>query len=121
MLHHAAVDTGAAVVLLGHTRDDQAETVLLNLLRGSATAGLAGMAHERDGIVRPLLGMRRSETRELCERLGLAVCYRDPGIGVGGFVSGVCFLLYFWSQHLNGTAGWLEVLLFIAGPGLSSV
>ncbi len=38
-----------------------------------------------------------------------------PGIGVGGFVAGVCFLLYFWSQHLHGTAGWLEALLFLAG------
>ena len=39
----------------------------------------------------------------------------SPGIGVGAFVSAVCFLLFFWSQFLNGTAGWLEVLLFFAG------
>ena len=38
-----------------------------------------------------------------------------PGIGVGGFVSAVCFLLFFWSNFLNGTAGWLEALLFIGG------
>ncbi|MHB1033155.1 MAG: NfeD family protein [Pirellulales bacterium] len=38
-----------------------------------------------------------------------------PGMGVGGFIAGVCFLLYFWSRHLGGTAGWLEVLLFLAG------
>jgi hypothetical protein len=38
-----------------------------------------------------------------------------PGIGLGGFISGVCFLLYFWSRHLHGTAGWLEALLFLAG------
>jgi membrane-bound ClpP family serine protease len=38
-----------------------------------------------------------------------------PGVGIGGFVAGVCFLLYFWSRHLDGTAGWLEVLLFMAG------
>lgn len=38
-----------------------------------------------------------------------------PGIGVGGFVSAVCFLLFFWSNFLQGTAGWLEVLLFVAG------
>lgn len=38
-----------------------------------------------------------------------------PGIGVGGVVAAVCFLLYFWSSYLGGTAGWLEVLLFGAG------
>lgn len=38
-----------------------------------------------------------------------------PGVGIGGFVAGVCFLLYFWSRHLDGTAGWLEALLFLAG------
>jgi membrane-bound serine protease (ClpP class) len=38
-----------------------------------------------------------------------------PGIGLPGFISALCFLLYFWSQFLHGTAGWLEVLLFIGG------
>ena len=38
-----------------------------------------------------------------------------PGIGVGGFVAAVCFLLFFWSRYLGGTAGWLEVSLFMAG------
>jgi hypothetical protein len=38
-----------------------------------------------------------------------------PGIGVAGFVSGTCFLLFFWSQFLNGTAGWLELILFAGG------
>ncbi len=39
----------------------------------------------------------------------------SPGLGIGGFLAGMCFLLFFWSHHLNGTAGWLEVLLFLAG------
>lgn len=39
----------------------------------------------------------------------------SPGIGVGGFVAAVCFLLFFWSRYLGGTAGWLEVSLFMAG------
>lgn len=50
--------------------------------------------------------------------IGGAALYAElqaPGIGIGGFVAGVCFLLYFWSKHLEGTAGWLEVLLFAAG------
>ena len=39
----------------------------------------------------------------------------SPGIGIGGFVSALCFLLYFWSNFLHGTAELLEVLLFLAG------
>jgi membrane-bound ClpP family serine protease len=50
--------------------------------------------------------------------IGGAALYAElqsPGIGIGGFVAGVCFLLYFWSKYLGGTADWLEVLLFAAG------
>ncbi len=66
-------------VLTGHTADDQAETVLINLLRGGSTSGLAGM---RAGPNRPLLGLRRSETAALCAALGIATVddpsNRDP-------------------------------------------
>jgi tRNA(Ile)-lysidine synthase len=70
-LESARRRTGAAAVLVAHTRDDQAETVLLNLLRGSATPGLAGIAVRRDPIRRPLLDLRRADTVEICRRLGL--------------------------------------------------
>jgi len=60
----ARVEAGADVVALGHTRDDQAETVLLRLVRGAGPRGLAGM-HPRHGrIVRPLLDCRRGDLRE---------------------------------------------------------
>jgi tRNA(Ile)-lysidine synthase len=63
-----ARETGADAVALGHTMDDQAETVLLRLARGSGVDGLAGMEADREqgGLrwVRPLLGLRREELRE---------------------------------------------------------
>lgn len=45
----------------------------------------------------------------------LIVELMSPGIGAGGFVALLCYTLFFWSQHLHGTAGWLEFLLFLLG------
>ena len=65
-LRRVAKELGATAIATGHTRDDQAETVLLHLTRGTGLAGLAGMRPERDGIVRPLLAIGRADTVAVC-------------------------------------------------------
>ena len=66
-------------VMTGHTADDQAETILLNLMRGASSSGLAAM---RPGTRRPILALRRTATDDLCRTLGIAVVddpsNRDP-------------------------------------------
>src|SRR5690606_24714013 len=76
-LADAARASGAAAVLLGHTRDDQAETVLLAMVRGAGPRGLSGMPvrRVRHGVafLRPLLGVARAQTRAACLAEGLPV------------------------------------------------
>jgi tRNA(Ile)-lysidine synthase len=71
----------AAALLTGHTRDDQAETVLLALARGAGPRGLAGMPARRDldgvPLLRPLLDVSREQTRKACAALGLTP-WEDP-------------------------------------------
>ena len=67
----AADELGCSWLATGHTLDDQAETVLLQLLRGAGPDGLAGMAVRAGRLLRPLLGVRRAETRACCVALGL--------------------------------------------------
>jgi len=67
----AADELGCRWLATGHTLDDQAETVLLQLLRGAGPDGLAGMAVRGGRLLRPLLGVRRAETRACCTAIGL--------------------------------------------------
>jgi tRNA(Ile)-lysidine synthase len=71
-LERARERLGATAVLVGHSRDDQAETVLLNVLRGAGVTGLAGMPARRGTIARPLLGVPRADLAAVCARLGLS-------------------------------------------------
>jgi tRNA(Ile)-lysidine synthase len=68
---------GASLVLLGHTRDDQAETVLLGLTRGSGGRALAGMRRAFDSYRRPLLDVGRDETVTACQVEGIEF-WEDP-------------------------------------------
>lgn len=77
LLQRASDDLGGAPVLLGHTRDDQAEQVVLGLARGAGARSLAGMPARRGRLRRPLLGLPRSVTRAVCADLGL-VPWDDP-------------------------------------------
>jgi tRNA(Ile)-lysidine synthase len=70
-LEAARVELSATSVLIAHTADDQAETVLLNLLRGSGASGLAGMPARRGHLVRPLLGARRADVHAVVAELGI--------------------------------------------------
>ncbi|MEU7802193.1 tRNA lysidine(34) synthetase TilS [Micromonospora arborensis] len=80
-LAEAARQQNAVAVLTGHTRDDQAETVLLALARGAGPRGLAGMPARRDlagvPLLRPLLEIGREQTRAACVALGLSP-WQDP-------------------------------------------
>ncbi|GAA4931256.1 tRNA lysidine(34) synthetase TilS [Streptomonospora halophila] len=76
-LDEAARRLGAAAVLLGHTRDDQAETVLLRLARGSGGRSLSGMPARSGRYLRPLLAAPRAQVHTACADMGLKA-WSDP-------------------------------------------
>ena len=76
-LTSCAEKIAAKKIYLGHTRDDQAETVLLGLARGSGTRSLSGMAYEHGLYVRPFLQHTRAETEQACKDLNLEF-WMDP-------------------------------------------
>jgi tRNA(Ile)-lysidine synthase len=76
-LNQEAKERNACAIFLGHTKDDQAETVLLGLARGSGTRSLSGMAHHNGIYVRPLLEISRIQNEEFCKEVGLQY-WNDP-------------------------------------------
>jgi len=76
-LTEIAQQENVVAIFLGHTRDDQAETVLLGLARGSGTRSLSGMAPHNGIFVRPLLEITREQSETYCEEVGLNF-WNDP-------------------------------------------
>ena len=76
-LHSIAKERGAIQIFLGHTRDDQAESVLLGLARGSGARSLSGMATVNGKIIRPFLSVTREVTEQACKDFGLDA-WSDP-------------------------------------------
>lgn len=70
-------ETKANLILLGHTMNDQAETVLLGLVRGSGPKSISGMSELTGNYLRPLLEIERSETERFCVDSGISF-WRDP-------------------------------------------
>ena len=80
-LMESVKETKAVKVFLGHTRDDQAETVLLGLARGSGARSLSGIATENGIYIRPLLAITREETEAACKEWNLDY-WSDPHLSL---------------------------------------
>ncbi len=76
-INEVANEENASAIFLGHTKDDQAETVLLGLARGSGTRSLSGMAGRIDKYRRPLLGISRAQTEAACNEADIKF-WHDP-------------------------------------------
>ena len=74
-LRRVAAQQGAVALVTAHHEGDQAETLLLRLLRGAGLQGLAGMRTQQGDIIRPLLTLPKSLLEEYCSAEGIAVCY----------------------------------------------
>lgn len=75
-----AHELNAVAVALAHTRDDQIETILINLLRGTGPRGLCGMPYKRDRIIRPLLDATRAQTHQYCAAQGLPTVFDSTNL-----------------------------------------
>jgi tRNA(Ile)-lysidine synthase len=76
-LRAVAKELGGAKIATGHHRDDQAETVLINFLRGAGSGGLSGMKDCSGGIIRPLLLVSRASIEEYCAENNITFCHDE--------------------------------------------
>jgi len=101
-LEHVANKVGAARIAVGHTASDQAETVLMRLIRGSGIDGLAGIPFVRGRIIRPLLKIFRWEIEEYCKRYSLTPAEDPSNKNLSILRNSVRFkLIPFLSEHYN--------------------
>ncbi|MFO0915954.1 MAG: NfeD family protein [Pirellulales bacterium] len=107
--------TGESAVqlrLARHTAADMNELAVLYGLEGEPELVRSKWAYELiDSLARPEV----AATLLFLGGFALMIELSSPGLGVGGFLSAVCFILYFWSNFLHGTAAWLEIVLFVVG------
>lgn len=107
-LDELAREHGASAVLLGHTIDDQAETVLLGLARGSGARSLAGMRARKGVYRRPFLTMTRADTEAICAHEGLSYWTDPTNVDVDGPLR----------SQVRGRV--LPLLDDVLGPGITS-
>jgi tRNA(Ile)-lysidine synthase len=85
-LRQSAAEHGCGKIAVGHTASDSAETVLLNLLRGTGLRGLRGIPAVNGGLIRPLILAQRRETAEYCAACGLQFREDETNLDVEGNV-----------------------------------
>jgi tRNA(Ile)-lysidine synthase len=83
-LERARIHFGADRIAVAHHMDDQAESILLHMIRGSALNGLTGMSLKRERIIRPLLNLRRSNIESYLENEGIAFCIDETNLVASG-------------------------------------
>ena len=111
---HADGAQAVELRLANHTADNFAQFKQLYDLEDDPTLVEPGWA---DALIDFLRAPGMSALLLVIGGVALYLELHIPGIGLGGFVSAVCFMLFFWSHYLPGTAFWLEITLFLAGVG----
>jgi tRNA(Ile)-lysidine synthase len=77
LLEHWATEQGCGWIATAHHADDQLETLMMRIRRGSGIRGLSGIRARNGRIIRPVLGLTKSELEEICKAAGVAAC-NDP-------------------------------------------
>ena len=120
LLAQAAQACGATHILTAHTRDDQAETLLMRMLRGSGIAGLAAMARqsEREGVVlaRPFLNVSKSRLVATLKKAGIDFADDPTNRDTVSRVRGCARSCRFWRPRAAIRATWRDSRRGLAGP-----